>query len=167
MLPSFAKKRLPVGQLHTLALSPQQWLRVRRIARKKMENDINHRRWKQFLNNINPRKPAPGPDYGIIAKHPANLGNRLWWQQLKSAHHGGAKRSTSLRWMPGEWREDDPGNPVWLEPQFSRSTSSTSILPAFRPPPRHKARNLDHFRLICHAEGCVEAVKRGIKNGCS
>jgi hypothetical protein len=129
-----------------------------------MENDINHRRWKQFLNNINPRKPAPGPDYGIIAKHPANLGNRLWWQQLKSARHGGAKRFTSLRWMPGEWREDDPGNPVWLEPQFSRSTTSTSILPAFRPPSRHKARNLDHFRLICHAEGFVEAVKRGIKS---
>ncbi len=119
-----------------------------------------------FLNNINPRKPAPGPDYGIIAKHPANLGNRLWWQQLKSARHGGAKRFTSLRWMPGEWREDDPGNPVWLEPQFVSSTTATSILPAFRPPSRHKARNLDHFRLICHAEGFVEAVKRGINNGC-
>jgi hypothetical protein len=66
--------------------------------------------------------------------------------------------------MPGEWRENDPGNPVWLEPQFARSTTSTSILTAFRPPSRHKARNLDHFRLICHAEGFVEAVKRGGSN---
>ncbi len=43
--------------------------------------------------------------------------------------------------------------------------STTSILPAFRPPSRHKARNLDPFRLICHAEAFIEAVKRGFKAG--
>jgi hypothetical protein len=98
-------------------------------------------------------------------QHPAALGNRLWWQQLKSAHHSGAKRFQALQWQPGEWREHD-GEQVLIEPGFTHFTASTKLIPAFRPPSRHKARNLDHFRLICHAEGFVEAVKRGIKNGC-
>lgn len=46
-----------------------------------------------------------------------------------------------------------------------RQTLPTSVLPAFRPPSRHKARNLDPFRLICHAEAFIEAVKRGFKAG--
>lgn len=87
-------------------------------------------------------------------------------QQKADVPHGGAKRFTSLQWQHGQWREDAPGNPVWLEPQFSRSTTSTSILPAFRPPSRHKARNLDHFRLICNADTFINAITRGIKSGC-
>ncbi len=97
---TFAKKRLPVGELHTLELTPQQGVRVRRLARKKRRIDIERRRWRQFFKNINPRQPAPGPEYGILIKHPAVLGNRLWWEQLKSAHHGGRKGSTPSSGSP-------------------------------------------------------------------
>lgn len=58
--------RFTIGELHTMTLTPQQWVRVRRLARKKMSIDIERRRWSLFFKDINPRQPAPGPDYGIL-----------------------------------------------------------------------------------------------------
>lgn len=98
-------------------------------------------------------------------QHPAALGNRLFWEQLKSAHHSGSRRFHALQWQPAEWREHD-GEPLWLEQGFSYATTSTKLIPAFRPPSRSKPRHLDHFRLLCHADTFIDAVKRGIKSGC-
>ena len=123
-----------------------------------------NRRWRQFFKNINPRPPAPGPDYGILMQHPAALGNRLWWEQLKSAHHSSARRFHALQWQPGEWREHD-GQPLWLEQGFGYATTSTKIIPAFRPPSRSKPRHLDHIRLLCHADTFIDAITRGLSRG--
>ncbi|MBV6500876.1 MAG: hypothetical protein CJBNEKGG_03364 [Prosthecobacter sp.] len=123
-----------------------------------------HSRWPLFLKDINPRQPAPGHDHGILIKGAQNLGNRLWWEQLKSAHHGGARRFHALQWHPAEWREHE-GEPVFIQPGFARSTTSTQLIPACRPPSRAKPRHLDHIKLLCHAEAFVDAVKRGIRDG--
>jgi hypothetical protein len=117
-----------------------------------------------FFKDINPRQPAPGPEYGHLIKHPAALGNRLWWEQLKSAHHSGAKRFHALQWQHGEWREHE-GSQVWLQEGFAHSITSTQMIPACRPPSRAKPRHSDHIRLLCHAEAFVAAVMRGIRDG--
>ncbi|MES2593778.1 MAG: hypothetical protein V4662_00495 [Verrucomicrobiota bacterium] len=161
----FNRQCLPVGELHTMELTPQQWVRVRRLARKKIENDINRKRWSLFFKNVNPRKPAPGPEYGIIAKHPAIFGNRLFWGQLKSAFHGGCRRLRSWHWMPGEEVQVD-GSFYWTIPGYSFGVTSTAIVNRFRPPSRYKARNLNRIRLICDVRGFVEAVRRGVSSGC-
>jgi hypothetical protein len=92
------------------------------------------------------------------------FGNRLFWGQLKSAFHGGCRRLRSWHWTGREEIEHE-GSIYWSIPGYYPSVTSTAIVNRFRPPSRYKARNLDHFRLICHAEGFVEAVKRGIKEG--
>jgi hypothetical protein len=160
----FNRQRLPIGELHTLELTPQQWVRVRRLARKKMSIDIERRRWSLFFKDINPRQPAPGPDHGILMQHPAALGNRLWWEQLKSAHHSGARRFHAFQQQPAEWREHE-GEQVLIEQGFSYATTSTKIVPAFRPPSRAKPRHLDHFRLLCHADTFINAISRGVSSG--
>lgn len=112
---------------------------------------------------MNPQD-APSPDCGIVCTHPAIFGNRLFWGQLKSAFHGGSRRLRSWQWMGREEIEHE-GSTYWTTPGYSFGVTSTAIIPRFRPPSRYKARNLPHFRLICHAEGFVEAVKRGIQQG--
>ena len=83
----------------------------------------------------------------------------------QSAFHGGARSLHALQWLPGEWRQEDEGTPVLLEPQFARSTASTKLIPAFRPPSRYKARHMEWVRLICNAKGFVACIKRGIQLG--
>jgi hypothetical protein len=86
-------------------------------------------------------------------------------KRRNGANHSGARRFHALQWQPGEWRVHE-GEEVLIEQGFGYATTSTKIVPAFRPPSRAKPRHLDHFRLLCHAEAFVDAVRRGIKSGC-
>jgi hypothetical protein len=70
-----------------------------------------------------------------------------------------------LQWHPAEWREHE-GEQVFIQPGFAHSTTSTKLIPACRPPSRAKPRHLDRFKLLCHAEAFVDAIKRGIQSGC-
>ncbi len=147
-----------------MQLTPQQWVRVRRLARKKMEHDINHRRWSLFFKDVNPRKPAPGPEFGILSKCPSIFGNRLFWGQLKSAFHGGSRRLRAWHWMGREEVEYE-GCLYWTTPGYGYGVTATSIVPGFRPPSRYKARHMDRIRLICNATGFIQAIERGIQQG--
>ena len=89
-------------------------------------------------------------------------------KRRNGANHSGARRFHALQPQPAEWREHE-GQQVLIEQGFSYATTSTKIVPAFRPPSRAKPRHLDHLdhlKLLCHAEAFVAAVMRGIKSGC-
>lgn len=116
--------------------------------------DVNTSHWRNFFKDINPRKPAPGPEYGIVYKGARACGDRAWWERLISAWHGGARSFKAQQWQRGEWLEYD-GEQVWVEEGFCHSISSTSLVPRYRPPSRWKTRNIDHVRVICGADAFV------------
>ena len=94
----------------------------------------------------------------------AIFGNRLFWDLLKSAFHGGCRRLRAWHWMGREEVEHE-GSTYWTIPGYSFGVTSTAIVNRFRPPSRYKARNLDRIRHICNATGFIQAVQRGIQQG--
>lgn len=147
---------LPMGECKQLALTEKQVIKIRRWARKRMESHVNNARWSAFLNGRNPRKPSPSE--GIVYKNPEALGDRMFWNQAKSAFHGGAKSFLSVRVLPATKIEDEV-----YEYGIRTSSTTTRCVNNFRPPSRWKAKCNDRVRLICHVDILIAAILRAVE----
>lgn len=147
---------LPIGEFKQLDLTEKQIIKIRRWARKKMENDVNNARWRDFLNGWNPRKPSPSE--GIVYKNPEALGDRIYWNQAKSAFHGGAKSFQTVRILPATKIDNEI-----YEYGLRLSFTCTRIVNLFRPPSRWKAKCNDRVRLICHADSLINALSKALE----
>jgi hypothetical protein len=135
--------------------TPAQLVKARRWARRKIEADVNAARWRNFFNNRNPRKAAPG--YGGISEGPSHFGGRHFWQGLKSSLHGGARR---FRWMflPSPCTVDGEK----LLPEWSEGVCSLNLIHSFRPPGKWKAKRNDRVRLVCDASAFIACLQRAL-----
>ena len=141
---AFNKGKLPFGERRELDLAPEQLVKVRRWARKKIEADVNRARWNRFLH-----KDAPARLHG----------NRLYWETLKSVKHGGGRSLTWQQKEGGYWMKED-GRRLYVPPQWVISVSGVSLLQVCRPPRRWKMRRNDHIKLLCQPEVFVSALLR-------
>lgn len=143
------QKCLPLVEAQALELSAKKAFFLRRIARRKMENDVNRGRWRRWLEDMRERSWE-----GV---------SRLDWQAAKSAYQGGAE-SVKMWQRIKEDTIKEEGMVFMLPACYLRMKYDRQhfriMLTNYRLPRRWKARNNDRVRLLCDASAFVEAIRR-------
>jgi hypothetical protein len=151
------KKHLPTVKPETEELDEKTANQLRRIARKKVQKDVENSRWKRFLKAENEQF--------------WRVGGRLFWETLKSAKHGskpkldrdGEPNMPCLFWMfqDREAIELDGVKYVPIDP-WQRHPFSVDLLrkDIRKLPKRWKPWNNDRMRMMADASSFVEAFKR-------
>jgi hypothetical protein len=151
------QESLPTVEPETEELDEKTANQVRRIARKKVQKDVEHSRWQRFLK-------AENEQYWRV-------GGRLFWETLKSTKHGsrsqldrhGELRSPRLYWMyqDKEAIELDGVKYVPIDPWQRHPFSVDLIRKDIRKlPKRWKPWNNDRVRMMCDASTFITALKR-------
>lgn len=146
-------KGLPIAESKSIEVPKFTAQQILRIARKKMKKDTESSWWKRFLEEERRKAPKLGFDENLV-------GNRLFWEHLKSARHGGArlvswnyKHVQVLGFGDDEWRNPFGFYPEWFQPRLTHPSMR-------RLPRRWKARNNDCVRLMCNADAFIKALSR-------
>lgn len=151
------KPALPAVEPLTMEPDEKRANQARRIARKKMQKDVEHSRWKRFLEK----------EY----KQFSRVGGRMFWEALKSVRHGtkqkidadGYPKSRLLRWTFKDGGSIDcDGEVYYLPPEYRIMPFSVDLLrPDVRQlPKRWKARNNDRVRIMCDAAEFMKRIER-------
>ena len=140
--------RLPCAASKSIEVPDKMAATIRRIARKKMQHDVNNACWKRWL--------------GYMWKGNFRF-SRLQWQRAKSQHHGGAQRIALWDHIPalrffdqGEW---------WHSSAYHDRTRYDrdhfqQIIKDHPLPRRWKPRHNDRVRLLCNASAFIEQLAR-------
>lgn len=148
---------LPVVDPLTVEQDEKRGNQVRRIARRKMQKDVEHSRWKRFLEKER-------------VKFWRN-GGRLFWDSVKSAKHGskpkldrhGELKTPRIRWMVKN------GGPIEVDDQWFfmpyEYRWEVVFVDLIRPdtrqlPKRWKPRNNDRVRIMCDAAAFMQGIER-------
>jgi len=148
------KVHLPAVEPQTMELDEKRAIRLRRIARKKMQKDVENSRWKRFLEK---------------EKDLWKVGSRLFWETLKSARHGSKRRLDEDGWPKPQWLDwtfkDESSievdgvkyKPVcpWMSLPFPLDMLRNDVR---RLPTRWRARNNDRVRIMCDASAFVTSI---------
>jgi hypothetical protein len=151
------EKHLATVEPETEELDERTANQLRRIARKKVQKDVENSRWKRFLK-------AENEQYWRV-------GGRLFWETLKSAKHGskpkidrhGELKIPRILWMYQDKQaiEMDGVKYVPLDPWRRHPFSVDLIRKDLRKLPRRwKSRNNDRVRMMGNASLFVAAIKR-------
>lgn len=151
------KPSLPVVEPVMVEQEEKRANMVRRIARRKMQKDVEHSRWKRFLEK----------EY----KQFKNVGGRLFWELLKSKRHSskdkideeGYRKPRFLKWsFKDGWPVEVDGEIYFTPPSFHELPFSVDLLrrDVRQLPRRWKARNNDRVRLMCDAAAFMQCVER-------
>ena len=148
-------KHLPAVKPRTLELEEKRAFQIRRLARKKIQKDVEASRWKRFLKERNEQF--------------WRVGGRLFWETLKSARHGTKpqdRRDGDRRFQALEWTFKDE-RPIEIDGKNFHPLSpwQTMAFPldyarkdAYRQPKRYKLRNNARVRLLCDASEFTRQV---------
>lgn len=151
------QEHLPTVEPETQELDEKRANMIKRIARKKVEKDVERSRWKRFLDRENDQ-------FWMV-------GGRLFWETLKSARHSGARMSYDgcecvrrpLLWMYKQGGPIEIDGVQYFQPYEYREIpfSVDLIRKDLRQlPKRWKARNNDRVRLMCDASAFMMAIER-------
>jgi len=148
--------KLPIVEPETMELTAERAAQLQRIARCKVQKDVEASRWKRFLEKEREQ-------YWTV-------GGRLFWETLKSANHGsrafiegdeGARKP--FKWMMKIGGKIEIDDEVWETPLIYESMPfSLDLLrkDLRRLPHRWKPRNNSRVRVLCNASVFVEAMLR-------
>jgi hypothetical protein len=150
------QEHLPTVEPITEELDEKTANQIRRIARKKVQKDVENSRWQRFLEAENEQF--------------WRVGGRLFWESLKSAKHGSKPRldrdgelnSPCFFWMfqDREAIELDGVKYVPLDPWKRHPFSVDLIRKDIRKLPRRwKSWNNDRVRVMCDASKFVASIK--------
>ncbi|GAA5143605.1 hypothetical protein GCM10023213_31820 [Prosthecobacter algae] len=149
---------LPTVEPETEELDEKTANQLRRIARKKVQKDVEHSRWQRFLKMENEQY--------------WRVGGRFFWETLKSARHGLKPRIDSegypaprcLSWM----FKDETAIEVdgvkykpdysWVSLPFSVDLLRSDVR---KLPKRWKAKNNARVRIMCEASAFVARLRGG------
>ena len=140
--------RLPVAPAKAIEVPHQIAATIRRIARKKMQSDVNTACWKRWLEH----RRKDGFRF-----------SRLQWERAKSQQHGGAQRIALWEHVPAV-RFFDEG--LWwrLSACHLRTRYDLDhfqqIMKDHPLPRRWRLRDNDRVRLLCDASKFIAALAR-------
>lgn len=151
------KPFLPAVEPVIVEQEEKRVLLVRRIARKKMQKDVEHSRWKRFLER----------EYEQYSQ----VGGRLFWETLKSRRHSSKDKIDEegypkLRFLYWQFKD---GCPLEIDGELYYRPSEYNALPFCvdlvrrdirQFPKRWKARNNDRVRLMCDAAAFMKGIER-------
>ena len=148
---------LPVVAPETTELDRSEAFMFRRIARKKMQKDVEASRWKRFLQKENEQY--------------WRIGGRLFWECLKSARHGTPRKKGNdgdykphfMGWMFKDGGTIEVDGETYIIPhEYQSHPFPVDLLrrDIRQLPRRWKARNNDRVRIMCDASDFVDAMKR-------
>lgn len=151
------KRHLPLVEPMMVEPDKKRALMVRRIARHKMQKDVEHSRWKRFLEKENEQF--------------WRVGGRLFWDTLKSAKHGWKPKldqyqelkTPRILWMYQDKQAIELGGvkyfPVapWQRHPFSVDLIRKDVRNL---PKRWKPRNNDRVRIMCDASTFMQCIER-------
>jgi hypothetical protein len=150
------KPFLPVVDPLTVEQDEKRANQLRRIARRKMQKDVEHSRWKRFEEKQREQ-----------FKH---VGGRLFWEVLKSRRHGSRvtldterrQKPRFLRWSfkDGGAIEMD-GETLFLPYEYRAVPFSVDMVrrDVRQLPKRWKARNNDRVRVMCDASAFMSKLE--------
>lgn len=149
---------LPVVESKCIVIADQEAQQYKRIARKKMQKDVESSRWKRFLKEEENNAKEQGFDK-------ATVGNRLFWEHLKSVWHG--RRPSEVKTRLATWNykhvqvlgeDNEFRNPYgfYVEVFDSRLV----YLKKRALPKRWKAKNNDRVRVMCNADSFMTSLSR-------
>ncbi len=148
---------LPIVEPVTVEPDEKRALLVRRIARRKMQKDVEHSRWKRFLEKE--------------WEQFKSVGGRLFWESLKARRHSstdkldadGCRTPRFLKWAFKDGGPVDVDGEIYFRP-FEYQTMPFSVELIRRDlrqlPKRWKARNNDRVRVMCDAAAFMQCVER-------
>ncbi len=151
------KPCLPIVEPVTVEPDEKRALLVRRIARRKMQKDVEHSRWKRFLDR----------EWDQFK----NVGGRMFWETLKSRRHSskdkldddGYRAPPFLKWAFKDGGPVDVDGEMYFLP-FEYHTMPFSVDIIRRDlrqlPKRWKARNNERVRIMCDAATFMKCVER-------
>jgi hypothetical protein len=142
--------RLPEVNPRTLAIPPKLAVRLQRIARKKVQKDVEASRWKRWAERM---KAA---NWKVT---------RLQWETAKMQHQGGAKQIGLWSKIPADKIHEN--GETWSTPAFLlhmryERYHFRCILKDHAPPKRWKPLKNDRVRVMCDASAFVMSLTRGI-----
>jgi hypothetical protein len=142
---------IPSVEPQTVELSEKRAFQIRRIARKKMEKDVNGSRWKRWIEK-NRGGSHDGASY-------------FAWESAKAIYQGGAERVPMWKMVKGHFVRLEEEGVSFQVPAFDLRIRYDRdhfkiIMQDLRLPQRWKARNNDRVRLLCDASAFVEAIGR-------
>ena len=123
-----------------------------------MQKDVESRRWKRFLKEEEAKAKEQGFDKAAV-------GNRLFWEHLKSVWHGRSHTVTKTRLAAWNYKhvqvlgeDNEYRNPYgfYVEVFDSRLVH----LKKWALPKRWKAKNNDRIRIMCNADSFMESLSR-------
>ncbi len=151
------KPFLPAVEPVIVEQEEKRALLVRRIARKKMQKDVEHSRWKRFLEREREQY--------------SRVGGRLFWETLKSRRHS-SKDKVDEEGYPKQrflfWQFKD-GCPLEIDGEHYYRPCEYGALPFCvdlvrrdirQLPKRWKARNNDRVRIMCDAVAFMKGIER-------
>lgn len=141
-------EKLPSAKAHPLELSEKRAFQLRRIARKKMESDVNRGIWRRWLEEK--REQWRGVSC-------------LNWQLAKCSYQSRAERIPL--WFRIDADSINVDGMIFTAPAYDLLMKYDRehfgfMLPNIRLPRRWKARNNDRVRLLCDASAFVQALAR-------
>lgn len=153
---------LPMVKPETLELDEKTGNQLLRIARKKIQKDVENSRWKRFLKGA--------------GKQFWRMGGRLFWDAVKSAKHGtkpkfdqdGERKVPRLRWMAKDGGKIEVDGVNYFMPfEYRMQLVFVDIIrPDIRRlPKRWKPWNNDRVRIMCNASDFVERILRAQSSG--
>ncbi len=135
---------LPFAEVAEYELSPEEANQARRIARRKIQKDVEASRWKLFF------------------KHNPNawqMGSRFFWETGKSVVAGGAKHVRAWVRDRGGLIETEHGE-CYIEPHYLQLRWWPEFFKGYKYPRRWKPRNNETVRLYCDASAFVQQLSR-------
>ena len=140
--------RLPTAASKSIEVPDKIAATIRRIARKKMQSDVNTACWKRWLEH----RRKDGFRF-----------SRLQWQRAKSQQHGGAQRIALWEHVPavrffdeGQWWRLSACH---LRTRYDRDHFQ-QIMKDHPLPKRWRLRDNDRVRLLCDASAFIAALAR-------
>ena len=151
------KSSLPAVEPLTIEPDEKRANQARRIARKKMQKDVEHSRWKRFLEREHEQY--------------SRVGGRLFWEMLKSRRHSsndkidedGYRKPRFLKWsFKDGWPVEVDGESYFSAPALHELPFSVDLLrrDVRQLPKRWKARNNDRVRIMCDAAAFMNGIER-------
>jgi hypothetical protein len=137
------EKDLPLAEITETEVSAEQANRIRRVARRKVQKDVEASRWKRFLED----------------RSNWQYGSRQNWERLKMAKHGGSKRLIGWVYDAGGWTETEHGV-VSVPPHHVQISWYPEFLSWYRLPKRWKSRNNQTVRVMCDASAFMKQISR-------
>lgn len=134
---------LPVAEARTLQMPEAVAVGLRRIARRKVEKDVERSRWRRFFDQ-NPQA--------------WKMGSRLFWEALRAGRRQGKE---TVRWtarMGGNVEVD--GASYYLPLHYEHLKWPVQLLTLYHPPKRYRTKNNHRVRLFCDASRFMEQISR-------